>query len=566
MRFSLNRSRTSRAAALTCVVGFIAMAFAARPCPGQETSGTANPTYPVKGVVLNSVTHQPVARGLVDAHEGAVLTDNDGRFELSLPAGVAQITVKRPGYGERGRGSSHSVQVGANMPPLTFNLVPEALITGQVTLSTADAADGIRVMAYRRRIIEGREQWMMQGTAMTNSDGGFRIAGLPPGHYLLYTQPARDGDGSLGPSGRPGRVAATYGYPASYYPGVADISGASLLTLTAGQHAEADFTLTRQEFYPVTVTIANHEMGGGMNLQVRDRNGRQMGFPVRWNPQLGTAGVNVPTGSYFMEGRRRGEGQLYGRVEFTVSGAPLTGLSMALLPLHAVPVTVRKVFTATSNSGGGIQPVENDSSAGLNISLTPAEEFFGQNGGGGGLRQAEGASDGSSFEIDNVGPGRYWVEPSPFEGYVSSITSGGVDLARDPLVVGVGSTSPPIEVTLRNDSGTISVQLATGEIGEQAGTASVGEQQQTYVYAIPMFASAGPIKLGGMQGSGQTTISGLAPGSYRVIAFDTPQEIDFHSSEGLAKYAGQGETVTVEASGSVNVQLDVIHASNADAE
>ena len=44
---------------------------------------------------------------------------------------------------------------------------------------------------------------MMQGTATTNSDGVFRIAGLPPGSYLLYTQPARDGDGlHLGASAR----------------------------------------------------------------------------------------------------------------------------------------------------------------------------------------------------------------------------------------------------------------------------------------------------------------------------------------------------------------------------
>jgi hypothetical protein len=292
-----------------------------------------------------------------------------------------------------------------------------------------------------------------------------------------------------------------------------------------------------------------------------------MGFPVRWNPQLGTAQVNVPNGSYFMEGRRRGEAQLYGRVEFTVAGAPLTGLSMALLPLHAIPVTVRKIFTATDNTGGGIQPVENSSaSAGLNISLMPAEEFFGQNGGGGGLRQAEGASEGSSFEIDSVSPGRYWVEASPFEGYVSSITSGGVDLAREPLVVGAGSTSAPIEVTLRNDTGTISVQLAMGEIGELAGAATVGEQHQTYVYAIPLFATAAPIKLGGTQGSGQTTISGLAPGPYRVVAFDVPQEIDFHAPEGLAKYTGQGQTTTVEPGGTANVQLDLIHASNTDAE
>jgi hypothetical protein len=340
-----------------------------------------------------------------------------------------------------------------------------------------------------------------------------------------------------------------------------------LLTLTAGQHAEADFTLTRQEFYSVTVMIANHE-AGGMNLQVHDRSGRQMSFPVRWNAMQGTAEMNVPNGSYFLEGRRRGEAQLYGRVEFTVVGAPLTGLNMTLLPQHAVPVTVRKVLTAnTSGSTGYSGSSEGNSpgSAGLNIVLTAAEEFFGQPGGGN-MRSVDGTSDGSSFEIENVTPGRYWVETTPFEGYVSSITSGGVDLARDPLVVGPGGSSAPIDVTLRNDTGTISAQLSNGAIGQQTGAAALGEQQQIYVYAIPLFASSEQIKMGGMQATGQTTISGLAPGSYRVVAFDSPQEIDFHTPEGLAKYAGEGETVTVEAGGSASAQLDVIHITNTDAE
>jgi len=157
----LNRSRTLFGFALGCVAWFAASAWAMSPSTAafsdpaifqQESSTDANPTYPVKGVVLNSVTRQPVARALVDSHEGAILTDNDGHFELDLPAGMVQISVKRPGYGSRGRVSNHMVRVGPNMPELSFDLVPEALITGQVTLSTSDAADGIRVMAYRRRI------------------------------------------------------------------------------------------------------------------------------------------------------------------------------------------------------------------------------------------------------------------------------------------------------------------------------------------------------------------------------------------------------------------------------
>jgi len=570
---SLNRSRTLYGFALGCVAWFAASALAmlssaaqgAFPDPApvqQESSNDANPAYPVKGVVLNSVTNQPVARALVDSHEGAVLSDNDGHFELDLPAGMVQISVKRPGYGSRGRVSNHMVRVGPNMPELSFDLVPEALITGQVTLSTSDAADGIRVMAYRRRIVNGREQWMMEGSARTSSDGVFRIAGLSAGDYLIYTQPARDSDE---PSGRGAKV---YGYPAAYYPGVSDISSAGVLTLGAGQHGQADFTLARQGFYPVTVMIANNE-GGGMNLQVRDRSGRQMGFPVRWNAQQGNAQVNVPNGSYFLEGRRRGEAQLYGRVDFNVAGAPLAGLNMTLLPLHPIPVTVRKVFTSTSNTGAatndGQAGGEPSASAGLNISLAPAEEFFGSPGGGG-LRAVDGASASGSFEIENVGPGRYWVEASPFEGYVSSITSGGVDLARDPLVIGPGATTAPIEVTLRDDTATIAAQLSTASVDPQTGTASSGEQKDIYVYAIPLFASSTPIRMSGFQGSGQVSISGLAPGSYRVIAFDAPQEIDFHSPEGLAKYAGEGQTVTVDAGGTGNVQLDVIHTVSTESE
>jgi len=72
--------------------------------------------------------------------------------------------------------------------------------------------------------------------------------------------------------------------------------------------------------------------------------------------------------------------------------------------------------------------------------------------------------------------------------------------------------------------------------------------------------------MSGMQGSGQVMLPGLAPGSYRVVAFDSPQEIDFHTPEGLAKYAGMGATTTVEAGGTANVQVEVIHTGTTDAE
>ena len=556
---SLNRNRT-----LACALALVLLALAS-PCFAQNASEESNQLYVVKGVVLNSVTHQPVARALVDSHQGAVLTDNEGSFELNLPEGITQISVKRPGYGTHGQAFAHAVRVGPNLAPLTFNIIPEALITGQVTLSTSDPADGIRVIAYRRRAVNGHEEWMMENSTRTNSEGGFRISGLHPGEYLVYTMPSRETDGP------PPRGAPVYGYPAAYYPGVPDLASAAVLTLSAGQHAQADFILARQPFYHVTVSVTNREIGSGINLQVHDRNGRPVGSMVHFNAEQGMAEMNLPSGSYFLEGRYRGESQLYGRVDFTVAGAPVSGMHLALAPLHPIAVTIRRAFTSNTANGGGVlladgSPSNGPSGAGVNISLIPADEFFGPMRGLGSLRPAEGSTDSGAFEIENATPGRYWVEASPFEGYVSSITSGGVDLARDALVVGAGGSTAPIDVTLRDDTATITAQINTGLPGSQSPASSVGEQHEVYVYAIPLFPFSGPIRMSGGQGSGEVSIPGLAPGSYRVIAFDAPQEIDFHTPEGLAKYATMGATATVDAGGSAHVQLDIIRTGATEAE
>ena len=547
----LKRNRVARIAA-AWVLGAAAVC-----CMAQDSAAT----YPVKGVVLDRITNQPIARVLVDANEDAVLTDSDGHFELNLPGGTREINIRRPGYGSRYQGVARAVTVGANMPDLTLYLTPNALITGHVTLSTGDEADGIRIMAYRKRVVNGRERWTLQGIVNTNSEGAFRLANLEaPASYLLYSMPAHDRIGPIAPG------ATSFGYPSSYYPGVADFSAASVLTLSPGQQAQADFTLTRQPFYPVTIAVANHPEGRGIPLQIYDSSGRVVEFGTRWNPDQGTAQVNLPNGRYYAEARFGGEEGLYGRVDFTVAGGPVPGLSMAMLPLHPIPVEIRKDFTANSSGGphGSIGSGPVDFNAGLNMMLASADAFE-MGGGGGGLRHVPGSTDSSLFEIENVAPGRYWVETNAFEGYVSSITSGGTDLMREPLVIGPGNSTAPIEVTLRNDVGSISGQLnqSASAATTPAGSASVlGVVSRAHIYAIPLFPTASGVPQTVAQTSGQFMISNLAPGSYHVIALEDAEEIDPADAQDLSKYTGKGQTVTVEANGTANVQLDLIRAND----
>jgi len=234
---------------------------------------------------------------------------------------------------------------------------------------------------------------------------------------------------------------------------------------------------------------------------------------------------------------------------------------MALLPLHSIPVEVHKDFTAGAN--GATQGVvfsdseaSNDFSAGLNLTLAPADAF--DQGNGGRLRRADGASDSSSYELEDVAPGQYWVQAQPFQGYVSAITSGGVDLAREPLVVGPGSSSAPVEVTLRNDVGSISGQLNQST----AAPAVSGAVSNAHIYAIPMFPTTGRVPQAMTQSSGTFSISNLAPGSYHLIALNESEEIDPSDPQELAKFTGKGQTITVEANGTANVQLDVMGSSD----
>lgn len=528
---------------------------AAFSCAAQDTPAT----YPVKGVVLDSVSRQPIARALVDANADAALTDNEGRFELNLPPGEAEISLRRPGYGARGRGVSHAVKVGANMPDLAFTLSPEAMISGHVTLSTGDEADGIRIVAYRKRVVNGHQTWTVQNTVTTNSEGTFRLADLEaPGSYLLYTIPAHDRTGPIAPG------AISYGYPSEYYPGVADFSGAGVLTLSPGQQAEADFTLTRQPFYPVSISTAERQQGRGAGVTIHDSSGRTLEVGVRWNSERGTTQVNLPNGRYYAEARSGGE---YGRVEFNVAGGPVSGLTMALVPLHPVAVQIRKDFTTSDSNNGGLSPASVPQileDAGLIVGLAPADSFNNDRGNSG-LRHPEGSSDSSLFELENVLPGRYWLEIRPFNNYyVSSVTSGGVDLAREPLVAGPGSTVAPIEITLRNDAGKISGQ--TNSPSTAASGAESPEASVAHVYAIPLFPTTSPVQEVVVQSSSQFSMANLPPGSYHVIALDEPEEIDPSDAQELAKYTGKGQTVTVEANGTANVQLDVIRASDGGSE
>jgi hypothetical protein len=151
--------------------------------------------------------------------------------------------------------------------------------------------------------------------------------------------------------------------------------------------------------------------------------------------------------------------------------------------------------------------------------------------------------------LRGVKPGIYDVQVQPMgNGYVSSLSSSGVDLLHDPLVIAEGSDPQPIEAVLRDDSASLdgSVRL---DAGQQPATVLVFSEKNiaSSLHTFPANAS------------GEFHLQGLAPGDYDVLAFDRVDGIEYQNREALAAYLSHAAHVTLAAAQQSKVTVDLIH-------
>jgi hypothetical protein len=147
-------------------------------------------------------------------------------------------------------------------------------------------------------------------------------------------------------------------------------------------------------------------------------------------------------------------------------------------------------------------------------------------------------------------------------GYISSIASGGVDLMREPLAVGVGSSAEPIHITVRNDFGEIDCTVNSVVAEPSTPDMQFYLMHSPVVFAIPDGPRGATPLQATFFGGRPVQISNLAPGTYHVIALDSFRDLNSVDPQELAKLIAQGKTVTVAPGGTVNVQLDLIKSGS----
>jgi hypothetical protein len=526
----------------------------------------------VHGVVTNAASGEPLPRALVriegDATSGA-LTDGEGRFEIpNVPSGPQLLRVLKPGYGdpapggdvgEDGRGSAmHDIMVAATMPELSFSLEPRCSIHGTVGLSSGDPANGIGIVLLKRTVQDGRAVWQATSNTRTNSEGSYRFGNLADGTYVMFTNPAMDNDSmtSLVAPGHGGGIARN-GYATVFYPDAREFAGAARIRLATGEQAQANLMLTLEPFQSVSAqifsgdgrpSVPDSRFGSPYMVQVTDTAGHQSAYSAQYDPATQTVQAILPDGTYSLQvsttpSWNGQDGLHYLPPRFSAS---LTGSADIAVAGHAV-ANVRAVLS--NAHGSGVQ-LRIDRAAGVQTNTPQTEEvrvLLSQAGGlfsdGAMNLYASGSEPGPMEPSNLLQPGTYWVHTQIAQRSLceESFTAGGVNLAREPIVLNSSGTAP-MDLTLRNDCAKLTLTMPAA-----LAALAPGEEPSLTVFVVPDFDTTEDVQPVTLRASTSSTVTldGMTPGNYRVYTFTQPVELEYRNPEVLAALQNAGQRISL---------------------
>ncbi len=544
----------------------------------SSTSGDAQDTSAgtvlhVHGTVVNGVTGKPISRALVvsDDQRLATMTDTEGHFSLDVtehpgainglsggvtmtPRGSLALTPRKPGFSRQVQPTLVSLDPVSAASNVELKLMPVCSIEGQVTASNQEPASGVNVTLLERRVEEGQQVWRQQNGGATNSRGEFHFSNLEPGEYTVLAAEWL-GDDQITPRQQLHEI--TTQFPPDFAGDTSTLDSATRLHLHFGDATHVELHLHAATYYPVILPVTGSPMGisvrvGGAGAGA----GGFDGFALGYNSRNHNVEGSLPDGEYTVLLSQYGDHPGFAVLPIHIADAPFQGSTVALAPGRPIPVRVEQQFTKASSSsdtiqlgvvnGGKLEPPPL-----AQIYLSPLDP------GAGGANSKTGAD--GKVELESVPPGEYTVHANGTRGYVASLTSGGVDLLHHTLVVSLGGRVEPIDVVLRDDTGTVA---GTIKLADDAHPLS----QVTFLELLPQGA-AGIFTQGFAAQDGKFQVENVAPGNYRILAFrGSMRAIAYRDPKSLEAWNGKGVTVTVTAGGQAQVDVPLLDESEVQPE
>jgi len=539
------------------------------PAIGAQVAQNAA-SYPIRGTVVNSLTGEPIRGVLVQIYangQRSVLTGADGSFQFAdVPAGTVNLNVRKPGFFtaqaiQSPRAQASFATSGPDQPPVVLKLIPEGVISGQISGDGGEAVEGLSVQLMAERVENGKRTRVVLHGAQTDEQGEFRIAELQPGKYFVFVGASNRIEAFAAPPSQQG----ARGYAATFYPSGNDLATANPVEVAAGQHAEINFSLRSQLFHRISGTVSGYPQGTtGINLQVTDAAGQQMGAGFRFDQASGTfRTLWLPAGAYTLTAEMRDpeSGQVYFASQNLNLTSDVAGVHLHLLPGLNIPVSFRVEQTRSDSP----QPPEflvtrgprgtqrRQVNAPARVALVPQGEAISRQ-----QRFAQPGKGEDSLEIADVSPGVYAVQVFPNGPYyVQSARSGSLNLLEQNLTVAPGSSVQPIEIVLRDDFARLEGSVTLGEENDSATVIAIPEGGQPQMFGVGRWRPSPGVDTS--HPGAVFEMSQLAPGTYKILAVDRADDFEYGNPEVLQKYISKAREIFLVANQRAKIELELVH-------
>jgi 5-hydroxyisourate hydrolase-like protein (transthyretin family) len=519
----------------------------------------------IEGRVMNAVTGEPVGKAAVALvyvssapgqddwlRNYSTASDAKGTFTIAdIARGKYRLQAKRNGFlgleygahGSQTTGTQLDLEAPDQLKDIELRLIPYGVLTGRIVDADGDPEPYAQVQILKSHYVNGKKTLAMVNGAVTNDLGEYRAVDLPAGRYYVYAQEL-DGPPTLDRSKEQ--------YVPVYYPGATDSAGAALIDVVAGaQVSIGDLMLIKAPVVTVKGKVVVELTGAqGMPRVVFDRNaghdtrmmGRIQQIPATVNAAGEFVARGLTSGTYFVGASVVKGGQWH--------ESPLLTLTVGQTNIEGLVFTIGGNVSITGR-------IRIDGDAKLDWKNVRVKERIG------GPEYAgqgwdNGVGEDGTFKMDNLLPDRYGIVVAglPDGYYTKGIYMGDSEITYTGTEVRNGSV--PIDIVVSPKAGSIAGVVQNADAGKPA--------QGATVVMIPQEKERAPIPECYQQSTtdqyGRFAFKSVAPGKYKVYAWEDVEPTAWMDSEFMKLLLGKGETVTVEESGRAEVEVTVIPANS----
>jgi hypothetical protein len=505
----------------------------------------------VQGSVTNALTGEPLRKAylrllptLGGKQSFHAVTDVEGKFTFEgVEAGTYQIDAQHQGFVDReydeqeGSGTEFKLNAGDKLADVSVKLMPQGVMTGRVTDDDGDPWPHSEVKLAKSTFKNGRRHLEFTENAEADDQGQFRIAGLTAGKYFLFAEPDkswertfRSGDSHL---------------ELTWYPNAPDVSGSTPLMLAAGQ------SLSGVEIRLRRGTSTEHLIRGKVS-PMDAIPPRQPGNPY------GGPDVRATLRSDLIlqeSGGRLGENGTFaipvatpGSYDVTITSGLIPRIALGTATVVVADRNVDDVVVEVKPPEPlrGVIRVEGDGNLVVSGRIVGLESL----GHSIGIPQGISRTDGK-FELGSLAQESYRVSVSgASEGqfYVSRIRLGDFESLDGTFSLGGGDA--PLELILSPHPASLAVSVTS----QKAFADKVVLIPDSSDAAVRQFRTSVAVR----DQAGVFSLRGLAPGAYRLFAFESVPKDAWKDVEFFEAIRDRGLSVQVDEGASRSIEVPVL--------